>query len=85
MKTAMIYWLIPEEIRYFVFVEDFSKYDGLYTNEYNEDPERERLLYDFYTFMYDSEGKYRWKNCTKEELAEAIRDGAKLIQCGFYL
>lgn len=82
MKTAVI-WNEIEQIKYFVVDGDFRKYQGVYVNMI--EPEgflpkgkfediADQMIIDF------EDNEFR----SIEEFSKAIRDGAYVIECGFF-
>lgn len=81
MKTALIY-NDTEELLYAVVDGDWSEFQGVYINDSLQDPEvcdelNARLFYD--------DGKPRIKFCHIDEFAQAIREGATVVEVGFLL
>lgn len=81
MKTAVI-WNEIETLRYAVMSGDYRKYHGVYANMLEPDgfqPKGEfenladQMLEDFSEMIF----------CSITEFAEAIRDGAHVVECGF--
>lgn len=82
--TCAVIWNDIESIRYFVTEEDFTPYQGVYINSAT-DPGGQVLQGSLSLAVYSSDegGEHRVKFCSLEEFEEAIRAGAKVVECGF--
>lgn len=82
MKTALIWFEVPEKITYFIIDQDLSKFQGVYINSVNNvdlQAELNSIIYD------ETSGEFLHSEVTIEEIENAVREGAKLIEAGFYL
>lgn len=87
--TAVIFWEIPEDIKYFVIEGDITEFNGIYINSYkeNEDPKIEAIRERMVNFFYDNktgQDNFHPTNITDIELA-VRNQNAKLIQCGIMM
>lgn len=82
MKTAIVYFEVPEYVRYFVVDGDYSHLHEVYVNSVNSD---EKLQQELNDLVYGSDGYVQLKMLTVQEFAQHIREGAVLIEAGFYL
>lgn len=80
MKTAII-WNEIDKIRYTVIDGDYRKFNGMYINAIDNDLHMEEELSDL---LYTKDGELLRDFITIESFADAIRDGAFLIECGFF-
>jgi len=76
-RTAMIWNDYITEVKFFLFEEDVSRFNGVYINLCID----EELNDDLCELMYDEEG-IKHKPVTVDKFAQAIRDGYDLIVCG---
>ena len=80
MKTAII-WNEMGEIRYAVLDGDYRRLHSIYINDshyYNQHDEN-----DLYQLFIDKNGEEKDNFVHISTFADAIRDGAFLIECGF--
>lgn len=81
MKTAVIFWT-QEDLKLFVISGDLSKFQDVYINSSDCDPD---LVQELGALFWDDEGNNLIEPCDLEEFSEAIRQGSLLITCGFIL
>lgn len=81
MKTAVIFWT-QEDLKLFVISGDLSKFQDVFINSSDCSPDLSRELV---SIFWDDEGNDLVEPCSREEFAEAIRQGSLLITCGFIL
>lgn len=86
-KTALI-WNTFEEVRLSVVNGDWSELNGVYINLYNEGTEEdirqtEEKQDKLSSLVYDEEYQEKIEFCGTEEFAQAVRDGAVVVICGF--
>ena len=81
MKTAVIFWS-QEWLRLFVVSGDWTRFSDLYINSTEADLALEKELCGL---LWDDEGNELIKPCSQDEFIEAIRQGSKVITCGFIL
>lgn len=79
MKTAII-WNEIEDLKYVVVDGDYTHLHGVYINMADNDPDKERELSGL---VYDEEFCFKHQPLLLDAFADAIRDGAALIECGF--
>lgn len=80
-KTALI-WNSDAEIKYSIVDGDLSKLNGIYLDPCNEwNPEENEL----FQKIFNSDGEYKIKFCNLKEFAEAIRNGANIVECGWII
>lgn len=80
MKTAIIYNQFEERISYHVIDGDYSHLHNVYVNGGEEEKEDQLL-----EIIQDSEGYAKKGKVSIDKFSQAISDGARLIECGFYL
>lgn len=82
MRTAIIWWEIPEEIKFFAVDGDLREFNGKFINVTDMSEEfQQRMLETF----YEEDGSPKLVPITLEEFRKEIQDGAELIHCGFHL
>lgn len=81
MKTAIVY-SNQEECKFFVVNGDLSKFNNVWVN-FGGDPELQNELCNI--FFDEETGEWILEEVTNEDFAAAIKDGAKVIKCGFIL
>lgn len=85
MKTVVIFDQPDKPIRFFVVGEDWSHINGVYINAsfrgyYSKD---KILAHDYLSeYLYDKNGKEKVEFVDKFPV-QAVKDGAKVIVCGF--
>lgn len=81
-KTAVIWDTVSlEKIRFFIVDGDISELDDVYINDAaDENDHRQDRLSDL---VYDDNGNTLVEFISKEEFESAVRNGAKVIVCGF--
>jgi len=79
MKTAVIW--IEDGPQYFVANGDWTRFNDIIIGE----DTGEALEDELNELIFDANGDYKIKFITLEEFAQAIRDGAQVIECGFAL
>lgn len=79
MKSAII-WNEIETLRYAVVEGDWREFEGVYINACDSDQDVvDRLS----ALVYDETYKEALNFCTIDVFAEAIRNGAVAVECGF--
>ena len=79
MKSAII-WNEIETLRYAVVEGDWREFEGVYINACDSDQDKvDRLL----ALVYDETYRQTLNFCTIDVFAEAIRNGAVAVECGF--
>lgn len=78
MKTAVI-WNEFDTIKYLVVDGDWSRFEGVFINSVDN----EELQNELSALVYDSDYQFAIPEVTKQEFANAIRDGAEIVECGF--
>jgi hypothetical protein len=78
MKTAVI-WNELEQLRYVVIDGDWNRFQGVYINSVEEQDLQDELV----KLVYDGSGKELLPFVTIDVFAEAIREGAAVVECGF--
>lgn len=80
MKTAVVF-ADPERVLLLVVNGDWRKYDGVWVNS-GEDALEDQLT----EAVYDHDtGKLKVEPIGPQGFATAIREGAPVVVCGFYL
>lgn len=77
-KTAIIFYT-NEELLYFVVDGDQSYLHDCYIDAVNSE---QNLQDELNVLLFDDHGEYVHQKRTTAEVAEAVRNGAKLIECG---
>lgn len=81
MKTAII-WNEIDSLKYAVIDGDFRRYQGIYINMIEPDDFQPKGKFEELGLQMDEDFQYI-KFCSIEDFAQAIRDGAYVIECGF--
>ncbi len=83
MKTVLIYDQLGQApLGYLVLKGDHSYFDGVYLNSVPATKEAERLQEKLSKLMYDDKGQERHILRSKFPV-KAVREGAKVVVCGF--
>jgi hypothetical protein len=77
MKTAVIW--VEDGPQYAVIEDDWARFNGVVMGEDLDG----NLEFDLSNLVFDKDGDYLIDFITLEEFAQAIRDGAQVIECGF--
>ncbi len=83
VKTVVIWDEVGQSpIRYFTSDKDLTHLDRQYINTYTKDKKETRLLEELSQLMYDPNGNML-QVLSQDFPYEAVRDGARVIVCGF--
>jgi hypothetical protein len=80
MKTVVIWDSVEADLRFFVVDRDLGHLDGKYVNSADN---TEALDKEISMLVYDETTGKQVIEMTKEFPVEAVREGAKVIVCGF--
>jgi len=78
MKSAII-WNEFETISYFIVDEDWTRFQGVYINSLKN----EKLQKELGAKVYSEEGIFQPAKIDISDFVVEIREGAKLVECGF--
>lgn len=81
MKTAFIYVEVPERISYFIEEGDFRHLNGVYINGTNDEEKQDQLN----AVLFDKDWENKFSPVSIEEVQQAVKEGAFLVEVGFYL
>ena len=84
MKTAAIFFEVPENVKYLVFDGDKRHLHGPYIKGSNSE---ETKIKELSELIYNEKGYVRENVIfhSLEEFRQAVAAGSYLIECGFYL
>lgn len=81
MKTAFIYFEVPERVSYFVEEGDHRHLNGVYINGESDEEKQDQLN----AILFDKDWNNKFSPISLEEFREEIVKGAFLVEVGFYL
>lgn len=82
-QTVLIYNMYDLGLKFYVVDGDWSRFEGVYINEFSKDKSCQKLQSEFYDLLYDREsGEDHFKALDRFPV-EAVKNGAIVVIAGF--
>lgn len=82
-RTVLIYNMYDLGLKFYVVDGDWSRFEGVYINEFSNDKDRQNLQSEFCDLMYDRESGEDHFTALDKFPVEAVREGASVVITGF--